>query len=98
LCRQLDAAPAVGCYRFGARPFTRTTHWQSWGDRPFEVLLAVTSAQRLKQLPGSFWVTAAAIQRFVAMPETRERFDKDGIEPVGNAPDVFAVEIAHEMA
>src|SRR5512143_372240 len=29
---------------------------------------------------------AAAIRRFVALPETQARFDKDGIEPVGNGP------------
>jgi tripartite-type tricarboxylate transporter receptor subunit TctC len=89
-------------------------------------LVAVTSAQRLKQfadvpavaeqLPGFegyLWMgivapaatpdavtpkLAAAIQRFVAMPETQARFAKDGIEPVGNGPDAFGAEIAHELA
>lgn len=41
---------------------------------------------------------AAAIQRFVARPETQARFDKDGIEPVGNGPDAFSAEIAKELA
>lgn len=41
---------------------------------------------------------AAAIQRFVARPETQARFDKDGIEPVANGPDAFSAEIAKELA
>jgi tripartite-type tricarboxylate transporter receptor subunit TctC len=41
---------------------------------------------------------AAAIQRFVALPATQERFDKDGIEPVGNGPSEFSREIASEIA
>ena len=40
---------------------------------------------------------AAAIQRFVALPATQERFDKDGIEPVGNGPSAFSKEIASEI-
>jgi tripartite-type tricarboxylate transporter receptor subunit TctC len=41
---------------------------------------------------------ATAIRAFVARPETQARFDKDGIEPVGNGPDEFAAEIAKELA
>jgi len=41
---------------------------------------------------------AAAIQRFVARPETQARFAKDGIEPVANDPDAFSAEIAKELA
>ncbi|HKH68940.1 MAG TPA: tripartite tricarboxylate transporter substrate-binding protein, partial [Reyranella sp.] len=41
---------------------------------------------------------ATAIQRFVAQPETQARFDKDGIEPVGNGPDEFRAQIASEIA
>ena len=41
---------------------------------------------------------ATAIQRFVALPATQERFDKDGIEPVGNGPGEFSKEIAEEIA
>jgi tripartite-type tricarboxylate transporter receptor subunit TctC len=41
---------------------------------------------------------ATAIQRFVALPETQARFDKDGIEPVGNGPDEFRAQIASELA
>ena len=41
---------------------------------------------------------ATAIQRFVALPETQARFDKDGIEPVGNGPDEFGAQIAEELA
>jgi tripartite-type tricarboxylate transporter receptor subunit TctC len=41
---------------------------------------------------------AAAIQRFVARPETQARFAKDGIEPVANGPDAFSAEIAKELA
>jgi tripartite-type tricarboxylate transporter receptor subunit TctC len=41
---------------------------------------------------------ALAIQRFVARPETQARFDKDGIEPVGNGPDAFKAEIVEELA
>lgn len=41
---------------------------------------------------------ALAIQRFVKRPETQARFDKDGIEPVGNGPDAFLAEIVEELA
>jgi tripartite-type tricarboxylate transporter receptor subunit TctC len=41
---------------------------------------------------------ALAIRRFVTRPETRARFDKDGIEPVGNGPDAFLAEIVEELA
>ena len=41
---------------------------------------------------------ALAIRRFVARPETQARFDKDGIEPVGNGPDAFLAEIVEELA
>jgi tripartite-type tricarboxylate transporter receptor subunit TctC len=41
---------------------------------------------------------AAAIGRFVVLTETQTRFDKDGVEPVGNAPEVFGAEIARELA
>jgi tripartite-type tricarboxylate transporter receptor subunit TctC len=41
---------------------------------------------------------AATIQRFVSLPATQARFDKDGIEPVGNGPDEFARQIARELA
>jgi len=41
---------------------------------------------------------ALAIQHFVARPETQARFDKDGIEPVGNGPDAFLAEIVEELA
>jgi tripartite-type tricarboxylate transporter receptor subunit TctC len=41
---------------------------------------------------------ATAIQRFVAQPETQARFDKDGIEPVGNGSDEFRAQIASEIA
>jgi tripartite-type tricarboxylate transporter receptor subunit TctC len=41
---------------------------------------------------------ATAAQRFVALPETQARFDKDGVEPVGNGPDAFGAQIAHEIA
>ena len=41
---------------------------------------------------------ALAIQRFVARPESQARFDKDGIEPVGNGPDAFLAEIVEELA
>jgi tripartite-type tricarboxylate transporter receptor subunit TctC len=41
---------------------------------------------------------ATAIRRFVALPETQARFDKDGIEPVGNGPDEFRAQIASELA
>lgn len=40
---------------------------------------------------------ATAIRRFVALPEIRVRFDKDGIEPVGNGPDGFRAQIAAEI-
>ena len=41
---------------------------------------------------------AAAARRFVALPETQARFDKDGVEPVGNGPDEFRAQIAKEIA
>src|SRR5262245_25987264 len=41
---------------------------------------------------------APVIQRFVARPETQARFDKDGIEPVGNGPAAFSAEIVEELA
>ena len=41
---------------------------------------------------------ATAMQGFVALPETRARFDKDGIEPVGNGPQEFGAEITRELA
>jgi len=40
---------------------------------------------------------ATSIQRFVARPETQARFDKDGIEPVGNGPREFGMEITEEL-
>jgi tripartite-type tricarboxylate transporter receptor subunit TctC len=41
---------------------------------------------------------AAAAQRFVALPETQARFDKDGVEPVGSVPDEFGAQITREIA
>jgi tripartite-type tricarboxylate transporter receptor subunit TctC len=41
---------------------------------------------------------AAAAQRFVALPATQARFDKDGVEPVGNGPAEFQEQIAREIA
>ena len=41
---------------------------------------------------------AAAIRAFVARPEIRARFDKDGIEPVGDGPQPFGADIAEEIA
>ena len=41
---------------------------------------------------------SAAIQGFVVRPETRARFDKDGIEPVGNGPEAFGAAITKEIA
>jgi tripartite-type tricarboxylate transporter receptor subunit TctC len=41
---------------------------------------------------------ATAIRRFVALPQTQARFDKDGIEPVGNGPDTFRAQITSELA
>ena len=41
---------------------------------------------------------AAAMQSFVTRPETQARFDKDGIEPVGNGPDEFAAQLTREIA
>ncbi len=40
---------------------------------------------------------ATAIQRFVTSPATQARFDKDGIEPVGNGPREFGMEITAEL-
>ena len=41
---------------------------------------------------------AAAIRRFVALPETQARFDKDGIEPVGNTPEEAGKFLDDEIA
>ena len=41
---------------------------------------------------------AAAARRFVALPETQARFDKDGVEPVGSGPDEFRALISREIA
>ena len=41
---------------------------------------------------------STAIRNFVARPETQARFDKDGIEPVGNGPDEFGAQITREIA
>jgi len=41
---------------------------------------------------------AATARRFVALTETQARFDKDGVEPVGNGPDEFRAQIAKEIA
>ena len=40
---------------------------------------------------------STAVQRFVARPEAQARFEKEGIEPVGNRPDAFSAQIAHEV-
>jgi tripartite-type tricarboxylate transporter receptor subunit TctC len=40
---------------------------------------------------------ATALKRYVATPEIQARFDKDGIEPVGNGPDEFGSIIAFEI-
>ena len=41
---------------------------------------------------------AAASNRAVQSPELRERFDKEGIEPVGNTPDEFRALVTKEIA
>lgn len=41
---------------------------------------------------------STAMQAFIARPETRARFDKDGIEPVGNGPEAFGAAITRELA
>ncbi|MFZ5784635.1 MAG: tripartite tricarboxylate transporter substrate binding protein [Pseudomonadota bacterium] len=41
---------------------------------------------------------AAAARRIVATPDIRARFDKDGVEPVGNGPEEFRAQIAKEIA
>ena len=41
---------------------------------------------------------ATAARRFVALPETQARFDKDGVEPVGSGPDEFGAQITREIA
>ena len=40
---------------------------------------------------------AATAQRIVASPDVQARFDKDGVEPVGNGPDAFKTQIAREI-
>ncbi len=41
---------------------------------------------------------AAAARRIVATPDIQARFNKDGVEPVGNGPDDFRAQIAREIA
>lgn len=41
---------------------------------------------------------AAAAQRIVGSPEVQARFDKDGVEPVGNGPDAFHTLVGREIA
>ena len=41
---------------------------------------------------------ATAARRIVALPEIQARFDKEGVEPVGNGPDEFALQITKEIA
>ena len=41
---------------------------------------------------------STAMQGFIARPETQARFDKDGIEPVGNGPEAFGAAITKELA
>jgi tripartite-type tricarboxylate transporter receptor subunit TctC len=122
------AAPALADLVAGqvqAKLDNYTQSAQFIADRKLNVL-AVTSAQRLKQLPnvptvaeqlpgfeGYLWMgivapagtpdvvvqrLASAAQRFVALPETQARLDKDGIEPVGNGPNEFSAQIAKEIA
>jgi len=40
---------------------------------------------------------AAATRRAVALPEVQARFDKDGVEPVGNSAAEFKAQIAREI-
>jgi tripartite-type tricarboxylate transporter receptor subunit TctC len=40
---------------------------------------------------------AAATKRAVALPEVQARFDKDGVEPVGNTAAEFTAQIAREI-
>jgi tripartite-type tricarboxylate transporter receptor subunit TctC len=122
------AAPALADLVAGqvqAKLDNYTQSAQFIADRKLN-LLAVTSAQRLKQFPdvptvaeqlpgfeGYLWMgivvpaatpdavvqkLATAIRHFVALPQTQARFDKDGIEPVGNGPDEFRAQIASELA
>jgi tripartite-type tricarboxylate transporter receptor subunit TctC len=41
---------------------------------------------------------AAAAKKAVALPEVQARFDKDGVEPVGNTPAEFKAQISREIA
>ena len=41
---------------------------------------------------------AAAARRAATLPDTLARFDKDGVEPVGNGPAEFKALIGHEIA
>jgi tripartite-type tricarboxylate transporter receptor subunit TctC len=43
-------------------------------------------------------INAAAAQRIVASVDAQARFDKDGVEPVGNGPDEFRAQRAKEIA
>lgn len=40
---------------------------------------------------------AVATRQAVALPETLARFEKDGVEPVGNTPAEFRSLISHEI-
>lgn len=41
---------------------------------------------------------AAVARRIVASPDVQARFDKDGVEPVGNDPDAFRALVSREIA
>jgi len=41
---------------------------------------------------------AAAARRAVALPDVQARFDKDGVEPVGNTPAEFKAQVTREIA
>lgn len=41
---------------------------------------------------------AAATKRAVEAPEMLQRFDKGGIDPVGNTPDEFRAQVSREIA
>jgi tripartite-type tricarboxylate transporter receptor subunit TctC len=121
------AAPALADLVAGqvqAKLDTYATSAQFIADKRLKAL-AVTSRNRLKQLPevatvresvpgveGYLWMgivapaatpqpvldkLANATRRAVEQPEVQARFDRDGVEPVGNTPAEFKAQIRREI-
>ena len=101
-----QSAPFIADRKLNALAVTSARRLKQLPDVP-------TVAERLPGFEGYLWMgivapaatpdavvekLATAIRRFVALPETQARFDKDGVEPVGSGPDEFGAQITREIA